>query len=253
MSEETAILVDRQGTTGIITLYRPDKMNALTLEMLNELACQVQTFEYDDGIRAIIIQGNNQAFVAGIDIQELGEEAAQQSFAMDLWYEEFNKIANCSKPIIAAVSGYALGIGCELAMACDIVLASDTAAFGHPEISLGFLPVFGACTKLVHRIGKAKTMEMILTGKALNVEEAEHCGLVSRIVPLADLSNEALRVAQRIAAQPYQAVMQSKETIKQVENMNLQNGMDLEAKSCKLSLNTQEFSQRLDDFMQNRQ
>ncbi len=249
--EESHIISETIDNIGIITLSRPEALNAMTLEMLNELACQIQTFDYDETIRVIIVKGNDKSFVAGIDIKELGEEVNQQSFALDLWYEEFNKIAACSKPIIAAVAGYALGIGCELAMACDIVLAADNARFGHPEISLGILPGFGACSKLTHRLGKAKTMEMILTGKALSAEEAETGGIVSRIVPLVDLKEESIRVAQRIAAQPYQAVIESKQTIKQVANMNLQNGIDLESKSCKLSLNTQEFRLQLEKFMQN--
>ncbi len=251
MEETTFIISETVDDIGIITLARTEALNAITLEMLNDLACQVQTFDYDENIRAIIIKGNDKTFAAGIDIKELGEEVSQQSFALDLWYEEFKKIESCSKPIIAAVAGYALGIGCELAMACDIVLAADNARFGHPEISLGILPGFGACSKLTHRLGKAKTMEMILTGKALTAAEAEAGGVISRIVPLADLDAESIRVAKRIAAQPYQAVVESKQTIKQVANMTLQNGIDLESKSCKLSLNTPEFRFQLEKFMQN--
>lgn len=247
----STIIIETRDSTGIITLNRPETLNAVTLEMLNELACQVQTFEYDENITAIIIKGGEKAFAAGIDVKELSEEASQQSFALDLWYEEFRKIENCTKPLIAAISGYALGIGCELALACDIILASDSARFGHPEISLGILPGFGACSRLVHTIGKAKTMEMILTGKALTAEEAENCGLISRIVPLADLNEEALRVASRIAAQPFQAVIQSKDAVRQAEKMTLQNGLEIEAKSCKLSINTAEFRQQLAKFIQN--
>ncbi len=245
MSNESTISVETMGAIGVITLNHPQTMNALTLEMLNELACQVQTFDYDENIRSIVIQGTDQAFAAGIDLKQLSEEISQQSFALDLWREEFVKIENCTKPIIAAVAGYALGIGCELALACDIILAADNARFGHPEISLGTLPGFGACSKLTHAIGRAKTMETILTGKGLTADEAERSGLVSRIVPLSDLKAEALRVADRIVALPPQAVIQCKDTIKQAANMTLPNAISLEQKTTKLTLNTREFYQQI--------
>ena len=180
----------------------------------------------------------------------MSQEVSQQSLALNAWYNEFSRIENCSKPIIAAVAGYALGLGCELALVSDIVLAADNARFGHPEISLGILPGFGACSRLTHTIGKAKTMEVILTGKALSAEEAMLSGLISRVVALPDLEEEALRVAMRIASLPYQAVLQAKETIKEVNEMSLQNGIELEAKSCKLSMNTAEFRDNLQKFIQ---
>ncbi len=250
MDETTTILVETRGNVGIITLNRPDILNAVNLVMLNEIAYQVETWEYDDNIRAIIIKGSDKAFAAGIDIKEMSQEVSQQSLALNAWYNEFSRIENCSKPIIAAVAGYALGLGCELALVSDIVLAADNARFGHPEISLGILPGFGACSRLTHTIGKAKTMEVILTGKALSAEEAMLSGLISRVVALPDLEEEALRVAMRIASLPFQAVLQAKETIKEVNEMSLQNGIELEAKSCKLSMNTAEFRDNLQKFIQ---
>ena len=222
-------------------------MNAVNLEMLNDLAYQVETWDYDEDIRCIVIKGSDSVFAAGIDIKELGYEIAQQSMALKAWQDEFNKIANCSKPIIIALSGYALGVGCDLALSGDIVLAAESAQFGYPELSIGTIPSFGGCTRLIHRIGKAKAMEIVLTGKAMSAEAACVCGLISRVVPLQDLFPEALRIANRIASMPYQAVLQAKETLKQVENMNLQNGLELEMKSCRLSINTPEFR----DFLQN--
>lgn len=245
MEENNNILVENRGNVGIITINRPQVLNAINLETLNEIAYQLQTWEYDDNIRVVILQGGEKAFAAGIDIQELSGEIANQSLALNIWYEEFRKIEHFSKPIIASVNGYALGLGCELALICDIILAADNARFGQPELSLGILPAFGACSRLVHTMGRARAMEAILTGKAIMAEEALASGMISRIVALSDLQEESLKVAMRIADQPYQAVINAKETIKQVGNMNLQNGIDLETKSCKLSLNSAEFKDSL--------
>ncbi len=250
MEQTNTIITEVVANIGIITFNRPDVSNAVNLEMLNDTSYQIQTWEYDDNIRAIILKGNDKFFAAGIGIPELSQEISQQSLALKAWQDEFAKISNCSKPLIAAVSGYALGIGCDVALACDIILASDSAQFGYPEVSIGMIPAFGSCSRLVKRIGKAKTMEAILTGKAISAEEASLAGLISRVVSLADLSAEALKVAERIASLPYQAIMQAKETICQVENMNLQNGIELEAKSCRLSINTEEFRQMLSHFAQ---
>ena len=244
--EETAnILTEVNNNTGIITFNRPEVMNAVNLEMLNDISYQVQTWEYDDNIRVIILKGSDKFFAAGIDLNELGQETAMQSFALKAWQDEFKKIADCAKPMIAEVSGYALGIGCDLALACDIILAADSAQFGYPEVSIGIIPAFGGCSKLAKRIGKTKTMEAILTGKAISAEEAALAGLISRTVELQDLDAEALRVATRIATLPYQAVCQAKEAIKQAENMGLQNALEMENKSCRLSINTEEFRENL--------
>lgn len=247
--EESNILTEVKGATGIITLNRPDVLNAVSLELLNDLAYQVQTWDYDENIRAIIIRGSDKVFAAGIDVKELSQEVLQQSFALKIWQDEFNKIAACSKPVIAAVAGYALGIGCDLALACDIILAAESARFGYPEVSLGVIPSFGGCSRLMKRIGRAKTMEAVLTGKAITAEEASFSGLISRTVPLPDLFSEAEKTAERIANQPYQAVMQAKETISQVENMSLKNGIELESKSCRLAINTAEFRELLAKFI----
>ena len=248
MDENNTILTNVDGAIGIITLNRPNDSNAVNLEMLNEIAYQVQDWDYNDTIKCIIIKGNDNIFAAGIDIKDLSMEISQQSLALKAWYDEFNKIINCSKPIIIAVSGYALGLGCDLALSGDIILASESAQLGYPELSIGLIPSFGGCSRLIHRIGKAKTSEMILTGKAMSAEEASACGLISRVVPLYDLFDESLRVANRIASLPYQAVLQAKETLRQVENMNLQNGLELELKSCRLNMNTPDFADILNNF-----
>ncbi|MBR1948497.1 MAG: enoyl-CoA hydratase/isomerase family protein [Alphaproteobacteria bacterium] len=248
MEGNNTILTEVNGAIGIITLNRPNDMNAVSLEMLNEIAYQVQEWDYDETIKCIVMKGNEGVFAAGIDMKDLSNEVAQQSLALKAWQDEFNKIINCSKPIITAVSGYALGLGCDVALAGDIVLASESTQIGYPELSIGIIPSFGGCSRLIHRIGKAKTSEMILTGKAMSSEEASACGLISRVVPLQDLFAEAIRVANRIASLPYQAVLQAKETLRQVENMNLQNGLELELKSCRLSMNTTDFANILSNF-----
>lgn len=248
MDENNTILTQTDGHIGIITLNRPEEMNTVNLEMLNEIAYQVQEWEYDDNIRCIIIRGSDSVFAAGIDVAALSSEVSQQSLALKAWQDEFNKTANCIKPLIIAVAGYALGLGCDLALSGDIVLAAESAQIGYPELSLGLIPSFGGCSRLIHRIGKAKAMEMILTGRSMSAEEASLCGLISRVVPLQDLFDEALRVANRIVSLPYQTVLQAKETLKQVENMNLQNGLELELKSCRLCMNTPEFKTILQNF-----
>ena len=184
MDENNTILTEINGTVGIITLNRLSEMNAVNLEMLNEIAYQIQEWDYDDAIRCIVIKGTDNVFAAGIDIKDLSAEVTQQSLALKAWQDEFNKIINCSKPIVVAVSGYALGLGCDLALAGDIILAAEASQFGYPELSIGTIPSFGGCSRLIHRIGKAKTSEIILTGKALSAEEASACGLISRVVPL---------------------------------------------------------------------
>lgn len=248
MEENSTILTEVKNRIGIITINRPNEMNAVNLALLNDIAYQMQTWEYDDNIRCIILQGDQTAFAAGVDMKALVQEVSQQSLALKAWQDEFNKIVNCSKPIITAVSGYALGMGCDLALAGDIILASESAQFGYPELSIGIIPAFGGCSRLIKRIGKAKAMEMILTGRALSAEEAVMCGLISRVIPLGDLSDEALRVAERIDSLPYQAVLQAKETLQQVENMSLQSGLELELKSCRLSMNTNDFYAILENF-----
>lgn len=248
MDGNNTILTNVDEYIGTITLNRPNEMNAVNLEMLNEIAYQIQDWDYNDEIRCIIIKGSDEVFAAGIDMKDLSCEVNQQSLALKAWQDEFNKIVHCSKPIIVAVSGYALGLGCDLALAGDIILATESAQFGYPELSIGTIPSFGGCSRLIHRIGKAKTMDIVLTGKAISAEEATYCGLISRVVPLQDLNTEAVRIANRIASLPYQAVLQAKETLRQVENMNLQNGLELELKSCRLSMNTPEFANILNNF-----
>lgn len=247
------ILVEVRGSAGIITLNRPKALNAICEAMLGEVAEQIRSFSEDDQIAAIIIRGSDKAFAAGIDIKELQMKVSDNAIeALDNTYKYFHSINQCRKPIIAAVAGYALGIGCELALTCDIILAADNARFGQPEISLGVIPGFGATQRLTKTIGKSKTMEMILTGRALNAEEAVACGIASRIVALPDLFEESIKVANRIAALPKYAVELAKDAIKQSFNLDLESGIAYENKNCKICLGAKGFKESLDHFIEKR-
>lgn len=247
------ILVETRGSVGIITLNRPRALNAVNESMLGEVAEQITLFDKDDGIAAIVLKGSDKTFAAGIDIKELqAKVTADAGEALDNTFKYFMKIDHCRKPVIAAVAGYALGIGCELALTCDIILVADNARFGQPEISLGVIPGFGATQRLTKTIGKSKTMEMILTGRALNAEEAVACGIASRIVALPDLFDESIKTAMRIAALPKGAVKLAKDAIKHSFNMGLDSGIDYENKNCKICLSGKGFKESLDIFMEKR-
>lgn len=251
--EHKNILAETRGAVGIITLNRPKALNAICESMLEEIAEQVRRYDLDETIAAIVIKGSDKAFAAGIDLKELQEKVSiNQIEALDNIYKHFKQIDNCRKPIIAAVAGYALGIGCELALTCDIILVADNARFGQPEISLGVIPGFGATQRLTKTIGKSKTMEMVLTGRALNAEEAVDCGIASRIVALPDLFEESLKTAMRIAALPRYAITLAKDAIKQSFNTGLESGIDYENKNSKICLGTSGFKESLERFIEKR-
>src|SRR3954471_1463982 len=197
MSEQL-IQTERRGAVGLIRLNRPQALNALCKAMMAELAAALDAFEADAAIGAIVLTGSERAFAAGADIKEI-----QSLGFADVYGEDFvalwEWVTRCRKPVIAAVSGYALGGGCELAMMCDFILAADTAKFGQPEITIGTIPGSGGTQRLTRFVGKSKAMEMVLTGRTIDAAEAERCGLVSRIIPAADLVGEALKTAAKIA------------------------------------------------------
>jgi enoyl-CoA hydratase len=192
------VLVDRKGRVGLITLNRPKALNALNAALVGELNAALDSFEADSGIGAMIITGSERAFAAGADIKEMQTKSFVDAYVGD-FIGAWDRVTRCRKPVIAAVAGYALGGGCELAMMCDIVLAADSAKFGQPEITLGVIPGAGGTQRLTRAVGKAKAMEMILSGRNMDAEEAERAGLVSRVVPAANLMEEALKLAERIA------------------------------------------------------
>lgn len=206
------ILVSTKGKVGIITLNRPHALNALNTQLISELNKALDAFEADPQIGAIVVTGNEKAFAAGVDIKEMHKKTFVEAYGSD-FLAPFDRISHCRKPVIAAVGGYALGGGCELAMACDIILAGDNAVFGQPEINLGIMPGAGGTQRLTRAVGKAKAMELCLTGRYMDAEEAERSNLVSRVVPVADLMDEAMKVAGKIANLSQHAVMMIKEAI----------------------------------------
>jgi enoyl-CoA hydratase len=206
------IIVETRGRVGIIRLNRPQALNALNAALMRELAAAADGFEADDAIGCMIITGSEKAFAAGADIKEM----ANQSFT-DVYFADFcaawHHIAELRKPVVAAVAGFALGGGCELAMQCDIIIAADNAKFGQPEIKLGIIPGIGGTQRLTRAVGKAKAMDLILTGRMMDAAEAERCGLVARVVPAAGLLDEAVKVAETIAAMSLPSVLAAKESI----------------------------------------
>ena len=206
------ILVSTKGKVGLIQLNRPQALNALNTELISEVNRALESFEADPSIGCIVITGNEKAFAAGVDIKEMHQKTFVEAYGSD-FLAPFDRISHCRKPIIAAVAGYALGGGCELAMACDIILAADTAVFGQPEITLGIMPGNGGTQRLTRAVGKAKAMELCLTGRRIDAEEAERSNLVSRVVPAAELMDEAIKVADKIANLSQHAVMMIKEAI----------------------------------------
>jgi enoyl-CoA hydratase len=226
MTYET-ILVETIGRVALITLNRPKALNALNSQLMKELIAAVSAADGDDGIGCIVLTGSERAFAAGADIKEMQDKTYGEMYAGD-WFGEWERFAAVRKPIIAAVAGHALGGGCELAMMCDFILAADTAKFGQPEIRLGIMPGMGGSQRLTRFVGKSKAMEMCLTGRVMDAEEAERSGLVSRIIPAADLVAEAVKTAETIVGMSLASVMMTKETINRSYEMTLAEGLRFE-------------------------
>ena len=193
------IEVETQGHVAIVRLNRPKAMNALCAALVSELGLAFDEFEADDNIGCIVVTGSDKAFAAGADIKEMAEKTSIGAYMEDFITIGWERVTTCRKPVIAAVAGYALGGGCELAMMCDFILAADNAKFGQPEITLGTIPGAGGTQRLPRFVGKAKAMEMVLTGRMMDADEAERSGLVSRVVPLDELMDEAIKTAGKIA------------------------------------------------------
>ena len=227
MAFET-IVVETQGHVGTIKLDRTESLNALNATLLSEIATAVGRFDDDDSIGAIVITGNEKAFAAGADIKEMAERTYPGTLQDDFMGGPWEAIPNCRKPVIAAVAGYALGGGCEVALACDIIIAADTARFGLPEITLGVIPGAGGTQRLTRAVGKAKAMEMILSGRFMTAEEAERSGLVSRVVPEGDLMDEVMTLATKIADMSGVAVMVAKKAIERAHEASLSEGLHYE-------------------------
>ncbi|MBK1623279.1 enoyl-CoA hydratase [Afifella marina] len=221
------ILVERRGRAGLITLNRPNALNALSAGLVAELNAALDEFEADDKIGAIVITGSEKAFAAGADITEMKELDFVTAYRDD-FISEWDKVGQRRKPLVAAVAGYALGGGCELAMMCDFIIAAETAKFGQPEISLGVIPGSGGTQRLTRFVGKAKAMDMCLTGRLMEADEAERAGLVSRVVPVGDVLEEAVKAAQKIASFSLPAVMMAKESVNRAYETTMAEGIRFE-------------------------
>jgi len=225
------IQTETKGRIGIIRLDRPKALNALCADLVMELGRALDAFERDREIGCMILTGSDKAFAAGADIKEMREKSYQDVFLEDFITVGWEKVSQVRKPIVAAVAGYALGGGCEMAMMCDFIIAADNAKFGQPEIRLGTIPGAGGTQRLPRFIGKSKAMDLVLTGRMMDADEAERCGLVSRVVPLAQLMNEAMAAAEKIAGMSLTATMVAKEAINRAFETSLAEGVRFERRT----------------------
>ena len=222
------ILVETRGRAGLITLNRPEALNALCTPLIVELGEALDAFEADDGIGAVVLTGSERAFAAGADIKEMKDKTWPAAYMEDFITDGWERIAHCRKPVVAAVAGFALGGGCEVAMMCDFIIAADNARFGQPEINLAVPPGAGGTQRLTRFVGKSKAMDMCLTGRFMDAEEAERAGLVSRVVPAADLLDEALKAAETIASKSLPCAMIIKESVNRAYETTLAEGIRFE-------------------------
>ena len=250
MSDE-AVLVERKGRVGVLTINRPKALNALNSAVLSEMLEKAAALDADKDIGCIVITGNERAFAAGADIKEMSEKTY-----MDMYYTDhfggWDKLGKMRTPKIAAVNGFALGGGCELAMICDFIIAGDGAKFGQPEIKLGVIPGMGGSQRMAHAVGKAKAMDLILTGRMMDAEEAERSGLVSRIVPADDLLAEALKAAETIANYSKPSTMVAKEAVDRAFEVGLAEGLNYERRTFFALFATEDQTEGMEAFIEKR-
>lgn len=246
------ILVENRGAVGLITLNRPKALNALCADLITELGQALDDMEADDEIGAVVLTGSEKAFAAGADIKEMASKTYMDAYMSDFITVGWEKITTCRKPIIAAVAGYALGGGCEVAMMCDFILAADTAKFGQPEITIGVIPGCGGTQRLTRFVGKSKAMEMVLTGRIMAAEEAERVGLVSRVLPAADLLEEAIKTADKIANMSRPSVFMAKEAINQSYETFLSSGVLFERRLFHSCFATEDQKEGMEAFVEKR-
>jgi enoyl-CoA hydratase len=250
MAYET-IIAETRGKVGLVTLNRPKALNALNGQLIKELGSALDGFEADDAIGAIVITGSEKAFAAGADIKEMQSQTYMDVFMGD-FIASWDRIARCRKPVIAAVAGYALGGGCELAMMCDFIIAADNAEFGQPEIKLGIMPGAGGTQRLARFIGKAKAMDLCLTGRNMKADEAERSGLVARVVPQAELVDEALKAAERIASYSLPIAMMTKESVNRAFETSLGEGLRFERRLFHSMFATEDQKEGMAAFVEKR-
>jgi len=247
------IIVETRGRVGLITLDRPKAMNALNAALVADIAAALDEFEADPGIGAMVITGSEKAFAAGADIKEMKDKTYADVYNENFISAGWERVTQCRKPVIAAVAGYALGGGCELAMMCDFILAAETAKFGQPEITIGTIPGAGGTQRLTRSVGKSKAMEMCLTGRMMGAEEAERSGLVSRIVPGDDLIEEAVKTAEAIARLSRPVVMMAKEAVNRALETTLAEGIRFERRMFHATFAMEDQKEGMAAFVEKRQ
>ena len=245
------IIVETRGRAGLVTLNRPKALNALNQALIEELNAALSGFDADPGIGCSVITGSGKAFAAGADVKEMVGKTYVDAF-LGGFLEGWNGVSEVRKPVIAAVSGFCLGGGCELAMMCDFIIASETAKFGLPEITLGIMPGAGGTQRLPRFIGKAKAMDMILTGRMMDADEAERCGLVARVVAPEKLLDEALATAEKIASYSQPIVMMAKETLNRAEETTLSEGIRFERRVFLSMFATEDQKEGMKAFIEKR-
>lgn len=245
------VLVTREGHVGVVRINRPKQLNALSIGVMEQLVAAFQSFDKDDNIRVIVLAGNERAFAAGADITEMADTTTVDQYKGDQ-FARWESIKRTNKPIVAAVSGFTLGGGCELMMHCDVIVASETARFGQPEINIGIIPGAGGTQRLTRAIGKAKAMDVVLTGRFLTATEALAFGLVSRVVPVEHFFEEAMKVARTIAEKPPLAVRMAKESVLKAHEMSLSDGLEYERKLFYMLFASEDQKEGMRAFMEKR-
>lgn len=251
MSYENVIIA-RHGKVGVIQMNRPSALNALSSALMKDVSAALWEFEADKDIHAIILTGNEKAFAAGADIEEIKDQHFIDLYTSDFINADWEGIAKCKKPIIAAVAGYALGGGCEIAMMCDFIIAADNAKFGQPEVKLGVIPGAGGTQRLARFIGKSKAMDLCLTGRMMGAEEAQVSGLVSRVVALEDLMDEAVKIGTQIAEYSQPAVKLAKEVINKAYETTLREGVKYERRIFQALFSTEDQKEGMNAFVEKR-
>jgi enoyl-CoA hydratase len=252
MAYET-IIVEIADGVALITLNRPDALNALNSQLLRELARAVEKADASDKVRCIVLTGSDKAFAAGADIKEMADKTFVEMYRENFFGAETDRFIKTRKPIIAAVSGYVLGGGCELAMMCDFIIASETAKFGQPEINLGVMAGLGGTQRLTRFVGKSKSMEMHLTGRFMNAEEAEKSGLVSRVVPVKKLKEEAMNAANKIAEKSLLATMAVKDAVNRAYETTMAEGINYERRLFQSLFATEDQTEGMASYIEKRE
>ena len=246
------IVAEKKGAVGVITLNRPQALNALCAALIDELGQALRDFEADDEVGCILLTGSEKAFAAGADIKEMKDKTFIDVYGEDFITDDWEVVAKCRKPVVAAVAGFALGGGCEVAMMCDMIIAADTAKFGQPEITLGTIPGSGGTQRLTRFVGKSKAMDLCLTGRMMDAEEAERAGLVARVVAADALQEEAMKAAEKIAGFSRPAVLMAKEAVNRAYETTLAEGVRFERRLFHASFGTEDQKEGMAAFVEKR-